>query len=94
MLLHDGKLNRDNDYCVRISSNNITRSMEFVRSTLKKFFPDKLFEVRLYDENLDKDVMAIYNGVQNTFGFFSTLAVIIGLNRSPRIGIIYHSPEN
>ena len=79
MLLHDGKLNRDNDYCVRISSNNITRSMEFVRSTLKKFFPDKLFEVRVYDENLDKDVMAVYNGVQNTFGFFSTLAVIIAL---------------
>jgi putative ABC transport system permease protein len=77
--LHNGNLNRQNDFCIRISPNDISQSMQFVRNTLKSYFPDKLFEVQLYDTDFDKGAMAVWNGVQNTFGFFSALAIIIAL---------------
>ncbi|MFH1194897.1 MAG: ABC transporter permease [bacterium] len=79
MVLHNGQLSRENDYCVRISPNDISRTMEYVKSTMKTFFPDKLFEVQLYDTDFDKGTMAVWEGVQTTFGFFSALAIIIAL---------------
>ncbi|RJP66955.1 MAG: ABC transporter permease [Ignavibacteriales bacterium] len=78
-LLHNGKLNHENDYCVRISPNDISNSMQFVRNILKSFFPNNIFEVQLYDTNFDKGTMAVWEGVKSTFGFFSALAIIIAL---------------
>jgi putative ABC transport system permease protein len=77
--LHNGKLNSQNDFCVRISSDDISQTMQYVRNTLKSFFPDKIFEVQLYDTDFDKGTMAVWEGVQSTFGFFSVLAIIIAL---------------
>ena len=79
MTLHNGQLSFGNDYCVRISSEDIPQSMQFVRNTLKSFFPDMIFEVKLYDSNFDKGTMAVWEGVKSTFGFFSVLTIIIAL---------------
>ena len=79
MVLHNGKLNRENDYCVRISSNNISQSIQFVRKTLKTFFPDKVFEVQLYDADFDRSTMLVWENVPRIFGFFSVLTIIIAL---------------
>ena len=79
MVLHKGQLNRENNYCVRIASNNISQSIQFVRNTLKTFFPNKIFEVQLYDKDFDRKTMAVWEGVQSLFGFFSALTIIIAL---------------
>jgi putative ABC transport system permease protein len=79
MTLDEGQLNSENDYCIRISSDDISKSMQFVRNTLKSFFPDRIFEVQLYDTHFDKGTMTVWEGVKSTFGFFSALAIIIAL---------------
>jgi putative ABC transport system permease protein len=80
MVLHNGELRRDNCYCVRVSSNNgISQSMQYVRNTLKAFFPDVIFELQRYDADFDKEMMMIWEGVQSTFGFFSVFTIIIAL---------------
>jgi putative ABC transport system permease protein len=79
MILHDGKLGRENDYCVRISPDDISQSIQYVRSTLKTFFPNEIFEVQLYEIDFDKNTMVVWEGVQSTFGFFSALAILIAL---------------
>jgi putative ABC transport system permease protein len=79
MTLNTGNLSNENEYCVKILPNNIPGSIEFVNNTLKRFFPDKLFEVQLFDNDFDRNTMAVWNGVQNTFGFFSVLAIIIAV---------------
>jgi putative ABC transport system permease protein len=73
------QVNRENTYCVRISPYDISQSMQFVRSTLKTFFPDQIFEVQLYDTDFDAGMMAIWEGVKSIFGFFSALTIIIAL---------------
>ena len=79
MLLHNGQMNRDNDFCVRILPGNTSNSIQYFRSTLKTFFPNKIFEVQPYDVDFDRGTMAVWEGVQSTFGFFSVLAIIIAL---------------
>jgi putative ABC transport system permease protein len=79
MTLHNGQLSRENIYCVRVSANDASQSMQFVRNTLKTFFPNVIFEVQFYDKDFDEGTMAIWEGVQGTFGFFSALTIIIAL---------------
>ena len=79
MTLHNGQLSRENIYCVRISANDVSQSMQFVRNTLNTFFPNVIFEVQLYDNDFDENTMAVWEGVQSTFGFFSVLTIIIAL---------------
>ena len=79
MVLHNGNLDRENNFCVRITSYNIAQSIQFVRNTLKTFFPDKIFEVQLYDADFDRRTMAVWEGVPRIFGFFSVLTIIIAL---------------
>jgi len=79
MILHNGRLSHENDYCIRISQDDISRSIQHVRNSLKTFFPDQLFEVQFYDTEYDKNTMAVWEGVQATFGFFSALSIIIAM---------------
>jgi putative ABC transport system permease protein len=79
LVLHNGQLSRENIYCVRISPNDISQSMLFVRNTLKTFFPDAIFEVQLYDKDFDAEMMLVWESVQSLFGFFSALTIIIAL---------------
>ncbi|MEJ2542738.1 MAG: ABC transporter permease [Calditrichaceae bacterium] len=79
MVLHDGKLNSENNFCVRVTDYNMAQSILFVRNTLKTFFPDKIFDVQLYDADFDRRTMAVWEGVPKIFGFFSVLTIIIAL---------------
>jgi putative ABC transport system permease protein len=79
MTLHNGKLSSGNNYCVRISPNDISQSIQYVRSTLKSFFPNEVFELKLYDFDFDKGTMSVWEGVKTTFSFYSLLAIIIAL---------------
>lgn len=79
MLFHDGQLSRGNNLSIRISPNDISQSIQFVKNTLKSFFPDKIIDVQLYDTDFDIGTMKVWEGVQATFGFFSALAIIIAL---------------
>lgn len=62
-----------------LAADNISRSISFVRSKFKSFFPNEVFEVQLYDTGFDKETQAVWEGVQNTFGFFSAMAIIIAV---------------
>lgn len=79
MVLHDGKLSRDNSYCVRIAPDRISQSVSYVTSTLKAFFPEAVFEVQHFDEDFDQEMMMVWNIVRGLFGFFSALTIIIAL---------------
>jgi putative ABC transport system permease protein len=79
VVLHNGELNRENNYTIRIASNDISQSIQHVRSILKTFFPDVIFELQLFDTNFDRETLAVWEGVQSTFGFFSVLTIIIAL---------------
>jgi putative ABC transport system permease protein len=77
--LHDRKLTHENDYCVRISGIDQENTIQFVKGTFQTFFPDQIFELKLYETDFDKNTMAVWEGVQSTFGFFSALTIIIAL---------------
>lgn len=79
MVLHRGNLNHDNDYVIRVEPTSLSQTIASVTNTLKIFFPDKLFDVTVYDDNLDQGTFRVWNGVKNTFGFFSLLAILIAV---------------
>lgn len=79
LALHNGKLSVGSNYCIRISPNDISQTLMFVRNNLKTFFPNMIFEVQFYDKDFDKNMMIIWEGVQATFGFFSVLTIFIAL---------------
>lgn len=79
MVLHNGELNRENEYCVRISSNDVSKSVQFVRNMLKTFFPDVIYDVQLFDKDFDAGTMAVWDSVPRIFRFFSVLTIIIAL---------------
>ena len=79
LALHNGQLSSENIYCVKISPHDISTSRQFVRKTLEAYFPDKIFEVQLYDNDFDKGTLVVWESIKSLFGFFSVLTIIIAL---------------
>ncbi len=66
-----------NDLTFSVNPNNLEGSLEHINTTLSKLFPNVLFEVNGYDIGTFRLELQIWKGAQNTFAFFTFMAVII-----------------
>lgn len=79
MVLSKEKLSDGGNFVIKIKPGESTHARQYAASVFGSFFPENIFEVQLYDSDLDRETMAIWEGVKNTFGFFSFLTVGIAL---------------
>lgn len=83
ILLHDENLNNENTFTIRISNNHRDETFSYINSTLKDLFPDQIFDLVFYQNHLDHDIYAVWDGVRDTFGYFTFIAILIAI-----IGVI------
>jgi len=77
MFGHNEKVDQFNTYSIRYRDGaNLTELMEYVTRVFKSNFPDTLFECKFLADNMG-DTYTIYQGVINTFGFFSIVTILI-----------------
>ena len=82
MTLGDDKINGFNFYSLRLNSDVPKESFQHIKQTLAGHFPEQFIELASFKDNLGEDVntsMQIWNGIQKTFIFFSSLSVVLAL---------------
>lgn len=79
MIFNEGKLERNNRYTIRINERNVTETMAYVNNVFEQFFPDELFNIHFFNDNLDANTYKVWQGVQDTFGYFTFIAIMIAL---------------
>ena len=65
-------------HTVRLTGGqDILATRQKINAVYKEFFPNTLFDFQFVGENLDDGTMSIYNGIVNTFLFFSLITILI-----------------
>lgn len=77
--LHEEKLNRNNHLNFKINPSTKRTSIEHIDKVLKELFPNVLFEVKGFDDGINRVALKIWTNAKDTFAFFAILAVIIAI---------------
>ena len=76
MLKHSELLSGKSAFSVKISSADVTGTVKYITNTLSDLYPETLCRVSFFDEDT-RGLYDIFYSIENTFGYFSILAVII-----------------
>ena len=76
MLREEGFANY-NDLTFKINPESTKSSLAHINSVLRETFPNTLFEVSGYDVGTNRIELEIWTSAQNTFAFFTIMAVLI-----------------
>jgi putative ABC transport system permease protein len=74
---HNEKIDQFNMYSIRVRPGaNQLEIKKYIEKVFKSFFPNTLFDSHFLTEDMG-ETYTIYQGVINTFGFFSIVTIII-----------------
>jgi putative ABC transport system permease protein len=80
LLLHDGNMTGSHVYSFKISDEEDLGSIkEKITQTFKTHYPEVLFDLELFEDNLDYESLKVYKGMANTIGFFAIITIGIGI---------------
>ncbi|MFC2125541.1 ABC transporter permease [Bacteroidota bacterium] len=78
LVLHDGDMSRHDMYSVRFDGNQgIPEMRNLISKELKEVHPNSIFELIILSDNMDSETLNIYQGIVETFGFFSIITIMI-----------------
>ncbi|MBN1416300.1 MAG: FtsX-like permease family protein, partial [Bacteroidales bacterium] len=77
-VLHSGKVHGENNYSIRIRSDNLPATREKINEIVEEYFPRDAFEFWVLEDQLyTNNAYVIWDGVNKTFRFFTVLAILI-----------------
>jgi putative ABC transport system permease protein len=77
MFAHNEKIDQFNMYSIRYREGaNRKEVRDYIDRVFKSFFPDTLYDIKNLTDNMGEPY-TIYQGVINTFGFFSIITILI-----------------
>ncbi len=79
MINHSGYLTGSKDLIVRIDDIADNEKVGKIKALLEEYFPDIIFEIKPFDNNLGAGTYKVYEGMAKTFGFFSLVSIIIAV---------------
>ncbi|MBT6997987.1 MAG: FtsX-like permease family protein [Prolixibacteraceae bacterium] len=77
LLLREEGFANYNDLTFKINPESTKSSLAHINSVLRETFPNTLFEVSGYDVGTNRIELEIWTSAQNTFAFFTIMAVLI-----------------